>query len=142
MIRTVRGVGYQFALRKSIFGMSIFLRLLRYATRLLAGLRLTNSVRFHFAPDRVDFFSQSLQLQAAEASHAYETGGKAALKEYFARLETHVPRQTRPRRSARYRRPHRQRSQRELKNVGPRWTPGSQRRMLLSWPSQNRNTTW
>src|SRR5208283_3483450 len=74
---------------------SIFVRifLLFSATLLvcLAGIACTNWIRNRFAPEHRDFFSSSLSLQVSEASHAYETGGKQALKEYLARLETVFP---------------------------------------------------
>ena len=120
---------------KSIFG-RIFLLFTATLIVCFLGIELTNSVRFHFAPERRDFFSQSLSLQAAEASHAYDTGGKEALREYFARLERMFPGHhvlvdqhgidvlTGIDRSV------------DLKHAGPRWTPGSQSRMVLSWPTQ------
>jgi len=120
---------------------SIFVRifLLFCATLLvcLAGIELTNWLRNRFAPERHDFFSNSLSLQAAEASHAYESGGKEALKEYFARLESMFPGHhtlvdqngidvlTGTDRSA------------DLRHTGPHWSPGTQSRMLLAWPSRN-----
>jgi signal transduction histidine kinase len=119
---------------------SIFVRifLLFSATLLVcfAGLEFTNWVRNRFAPERRDFFSASLSLQAAEASHAYDTGGKAALREYFARLERMFPGHhalvdqhgidvlTGIDRNA------------DLRHAGPHWTPGTQSRMVLAWPAQ------
>jgi two-component system sensor histidine kinase CpxA len=120
---------------------SIFVRiLLLFCATLLvcfAGIELTNWVRNRFAPERHDFFSSSLSLQAAEASHAYESGGKEALQEYFSRLERMFPGHhtlvdgngmdvlTGTDRSA------------DLRHAGPHWTPGSQSRMLLAWPSHD-----
>jgi two-component system sensor histidine kinase CpxA len=119
---------------------SIFVRILFLFTVTLlvcfAGIVLTNRLRFYFAPDHRDFFSSSLSLQAAEASHAYETGGKEALREYFIRLERMFPGHhtlvdrngidllTGADRNA------------DLRNAGPHWTPGTQSRMVLAWPSQ------
>jgi len=119
---------------------SIFVRifLLFSATLLvcLAGIELTNWLRFRFGPERHDFFSASLSLQAQEASHAYDTGGKAALREYFSRLERMFPGHhalvdqhgidvlTGANRNA------------DLRHAGPHWTPGSQSRMIVAWPSQ------
>jgi two-component system sensor histidine kinase CpxA len=120
---------------------SIFVRifLLFCATLLVcvAGIELTNWLRNRFAPERHDFFSNSLSLQVAEASHAYESGGKEALKEYFNRLESVFPGHhtlvdksgidvlTGVDRSA------------DLRHAGPRWSPGTQSRMMLAWPSRD-----
>ena len=119
---------------------SIFVRifLLFSATLLLcsAGIELTNWARNRFGPERRDFFSASLSLQAQEASHAYETGGKDALREYFSRLEHMFPGHhslvdqngidvlTGVDRSA------------DLRHAGPHWSPGAQGRMIVAWPSQ------
>jgi len=119
---------------------SIFVRifLLFTATLLVcfAGIELTNWLRNRFAPERRDFFSASLSLQAQEASHAYDTGGKEALRDYFGRLERMFPGHhslvdrngidvlTGANRSA------------DLRHAGPHWTPGSQSRMVLAWPAQ------
>ena len=119
---------------------SIFVRifLLFTATLLVcfAGIELTNWLRNRFAPERRDFFSASLSLQAQEASHAYDTGGKEALRDYFSRLERMFPGHhslvdrngidvlTGANRSA------------DLRHAGPHWTPGSQSRMVLAWPAQ------
>ncbi len=119
---------------------SIFVRifLLFSATLLVcsAGIELTNWARNRFGPERRDFFSASLSLQAQEASHAYETGGKDALREYFSRLERMFPGHhslvdqrgidvlTGADRSA------------DLRHAGPRWSPGAQGRMIVAWPSQ------
>jgi signal transduction histidine kinase len=120
---------------KSIFG-RIFLLFSATLLVCFAGIELTNSLRYHFAPERHDFFSASLSLQAAEASHAYDTGGKEALREYFARLERMFPGHhalvdqhgidvlTGANRNA------------DLHHAGPHWTPGTQSRMVLSWPAQ------
>jgi signal transduction histidine kinase len=119
---------------------SIFVRifLLFVVTFLVcsAGILLTHQIRNRFAPERRDFFSSSLSLQAQEASHAYDTGGKEALREYFNRLERMFPGHhslvdqhgidvlTGADRSA------------DLKNSGPHWSPGTQSRMVLAWPAQ------
>ncbi len=120
---------------------SIFVRIfiLFSATLLVcfAGIELTNWLRFRFAPERKDFFSLSLSLQANEASHAYQSGGKEALREYFDRLEKMFPGHhvlidqhgidllTGVDRSA------------DANHAGPHWIPGSQGRMLLAWPSED-----
>jgi two-component system sensor histidine kinase CpxA len=119
---------------------SIFVKifLLFSATLLVcfAGIELTNWVRNRFAPGRHDFFSASLSLQAQEASHAYDSGGKEALREYFTRLERIFPGHhtlvdqhgidvlTGADRSA------------DLRHAGPHWNPGTQSRMVLAWPAQ------
>lgn len=119
---------------------SIFVRifLLFTATLLVcfAGIELTNRVRNRFAPERRDFFSSSLSLQAQEASHAYDSGGKEALRDYFTRLERMFPGHhtlvdqhgidvlTGADRSA------------DIRNTRPHWTPGTQSRMVLAWPAQ------
>ncbi len=120
---------------KSIF-VRIFLLFTATLVVCLAGIELTNWLRNRFAPERRDFFSASLSLQAAEASHAYETGGKEALREYFNRLERMFPGHhalvdqhgidvlTGIDRNA------------DLRHAGPRWSPGTQGRMVLAWPSQ------
>jgi two-component system sensor histidine kinase CpxA len=120
---------------------SIFVRIFLFfcATLLVcfAGIELTNWLRNGFAPERHDFFSRSLSLQVAEARHAYESGGKEALAEYFKRLESIFPGHhtlvdrngidvlTGKDRSA------------DLRHTGPKWTPGTESRMLLAWPSRD-----
>ncbi len=78
---------------------SIFVKILLwfFATLIvcLAGSTITNQFRNRFAPGRHDFFSRSLSLQVSDARHAYETGGKTALQQYFARLDTFFPEHTR-----------------------------------------------
>jgi signal transduction histidine kinase len=120
---------------------SIFVRifLLFSATLLvcLAGIELTNWVRNRFAPERHDFFSNSLSLQTAEASHAYESGGKEALKEYLSRLESMFPgHHTLVDRNGIDVLTGRDRSA-DLRHAGPHWSPGTQSRMLLAWPSRD-----
>jgi two-component system sensor histidine kinase CpxA len=121
---------------KSIF---VKILLLFCATLLvcLAGIELTNWLRNRYTPDRHDFFSRSLSLQVAEASHAYETGGKDALREYMARLESMFPGHhtlvdskgidvlTGFDHSA------------DLRHAGPHWSPATQSRMMLAWPSRD-----
>jgi signal transduction histidine kinase len=121
---------------KSIF-VKIFLLFCATLLVCLAGLELTNWLRNRYTPERHDFFSRSLSLQVAEASHAYETGGKVALREYVGRLESMFPGRhtlvdhngidvlTGADRSG------------ELRNAGPHWSPGTQSRMLLAWPSRD-----
>jgi two-component system sensor histidine kinase CpxA len=121
---------------------SIFARILLLFTATLlvclAGIELTNRLRYRFAPEHKDFFSDSLSLQAAEASHAYETGGKDALREYFTRLERMFPgHHTLVDRSGIDVLTGRNRSA-DLRAAGPHWTPGSQSRMIVSWPTQDR----
>lgn len=119
---------------------SIFVRifLLFTATLLVCGtgILLTNHMRFHIAPGNRDFFSNSLSLQAQEASHAYDAGGKPALRDYFTRLERMFPGHhslvdqngidvlTGADRNA------------DLAHAGPRWSPGTQSRMVVAWPAQ------
>jgi len=121
---------------KSIF-FKIFLLFTATLLLCIAGIELTNHLRYRFAPERQDFFSRSVSLQVAEASNAYETGGKEALKAYLARLEIMFPGHhtlvdrngidvlTGVDRSA------------DLRHAGTHWTPGTQNRMLLAWPSQD-----
>jgi two-component system sensor histidine kinase CpxA len=120
---------------------SIFVRifLLFSATLLVcfAGIELTNSLRYRFGPERNDFFSNSVSLQTAEASNAYETGGKESLRAYLHRLQILFPGRhvlvdgrgidllTGVNRSA------------DLRVAGRRWTPGTQSRMVLAWPSSD-----
>jgi len=120
---------------------SIFVRifLLFCATLLvcLSGIELTNWLRNRFAPERHDFFSNSLSLQVAEASHAYESGGKEALKQYFTRLERMFPgHHTLVDRNGIDVLTGRDRSA-DLRHAGPHWSPGTQSRMLLAWPSRD-----
>jgi two-component system sensor histidine kinase CpxA len=76
-------------------------------------------------------------MQVSEARHAYETGGRAALEEYFGRLDSFFP-------DAHSLVDERgidlvsgkDRSQ-ELVGVGPHWTPGTPRRMTIAWPSRD-----
>ena len=101
----------------------------------LTGSTITNQFRNRFAPGSHDFFSRTLALQVDEAQHAYETGGRASLQDYFARLEAYFPGT------------HLLVNQRginlatgqdisgELKDVGPRWSPGTESRMVIAWPS-------
>lgn len=103
----------------------------------LAGSMITNRFRNRFAPGRRDFFSRSLSFQVSDARYAYETGGRAALEEYFKRLDgffpgTHalvdqngVDLVTGKNRSE------------ELRTVGPHWSPGSESRMKIAWPSRD-----
>lgn len=120
---------------------SIFVKILLwfFATLVvcLAGSTITNQFRNRFAPGRHDFFSRSLSLQVSEARHAYETGGAPALQQYFTRLDTFFPGAhalvnqngvdlvTGKNRSA------------ELSKVGPHWSPGSESRMTIAWPSRD-----
>ena len=120
---------------------SIFIKILLWfaATLIvcLAGSAITNSFRNRFAPGRHDFFSRSLSLEVSEARHAYENGGKAELQEYFRRLDGFFPGA------------HalvnlngidlvtgKDRSQ-ELRKVGPHWSPGTERRMAIAWPTRD-----
>lgn len=103
----------------------------------LAGSTITSAIRNRLAPGRHDFFSRSLALQVSEARHAYEAGGKTGLQEYFSRLNAFFPGQhalvnaagidlvTGKDRSA------------ELQKVGPRWSPITDSRMALAWPSRD-----
>lgn len=120
---------------------SIFVKILLWflATLIvcLAGSSITNQFRNRSGPGRHDFFSRSLSLQVSEARHAYENGGKAALQEYFARLDSFFPGThalvdhngvdlvTGKNRSE------------ELRNVGPHWSPGTESRMTIAWPSRD-----
>ena len=120
---------------------SIFVRifLLFCATLLvcLAGIELTNWLRNRFAPERHDFFSNSLSLQVTEASHAYESGGKEGLTEYFQRLEKMFPgHHTLVDQNGIDVLSGRDRSA-DLRHTGPHWSPGTQSRMLLAWPSRD-----
>jgi hypothetical protein len=74
---------------------SIFVKILLWflATLIvcLAGSTITNQFRNRFAPGRRDFFSRALSFQVSDARHAYENGGRAALQEYFERLDSFFP---------------------------------------------------
>lgn len=103
----------------------------------LAGSTITSAIRNRLSPGRRDFFSRSLALQVSDAKQAYETGGKAGLQQYFARLDSFFPGEhalvdangvdlvTGNDRSA------------ELKNIGPHWSPVTDSRMALAWPSRD-----
>jgi two-component system sensor histidine kinase CpxA len=103
----------------------------------LAGLNFTYSFRNRFTPARHDFFSRTLSFQTIEAENAYETGGKAALAAYFARLDSYYPGThslvdqngidvlSGKNRKA------------ELRHIAPLWSPGTQSRMLTAWPSRD-----
>lgn len=103
----------------------------------LAGSTITSRFRNRFAPGRRDFFSRALSFQVSDARHAYETGGKAALQEYFSRLDAFFPGThalvddsgidlvTGKNRSE------------ELRKVGPHWSPGTESRMKIAWPSRD-----
>jgi two-component system sensor histidine kinase CpxA len=56
----------------------------------LAGSMFTGQWR-RLTPGRHDFLSRSLAFQLEEARDAYETGGDAGLRAYFARIERHFP---------------------------------------------------
>lgn len=121
---------------RSIFG-KILLWFLATLIVCLAGSTITNRIRNRFAPGRHDFFSRSLSLQVSEARNAYESGGRPALEGYFRILESFFPGQhalvdqngidlvTGRNRSA------------ELRAVGRRWSPGSESRMTIAWPSRD-----
>ncbi len=103
----------------------------------LAGSTFTSAIRNRLAPGRRDFFSRSLALQVSDAKHAYETGGKKGLQEYFARLDSFFPGEhalvdasgidlvTGKDRSV------------ELRKAGPRWSPVTDSRMAIAWPSRD-----
>jgi signal transduction histidine kinase len=121
---------------KSIF-VRIFLLFCVTLLVCLAGIELTNRLRNRFAPERHDFISSSLSLQVAEASHAYESGGKEALTMYFSRLERMFPgHHTLVDRNGVDLLTGRNRSA-DLRHAGPRWSPATQSRMLLAWPSRD-----
>jgi signal transduction histidine kinase len=120
---------------------SIFVKILLwfFATLIvcLAGSAITNQFRYRPGPGRHDFFSRSLALQVSDARHAYEIGGKDALQEYFTRLDSFFPGT------------HalvdqngidlatgRNRSE-EVRKLGPRWSPGTESRMAIAWPSRD-----
>ncbi len=120
---------------------SIFVKILLwfFATLIvcLAGSTITNQFRNRFAPGRHDFFSRSLSLQVSDARHAYETGGKSALQEYFARLDTFFPgAHALVDRNGTDLVTGKDRSE-ELRKVGPRWSPGTESRMAIAWPSRD-----
>jgi signal transduction histidine kinase len=101
----------------------------------LVGSTITNQFRNRFAPGSHDFFSRTLALQVDEARHAYETGGSRSLQSYFTRLEAYFPgthllvnQQGMDMATGRD-------ISSALKKVGPRWSPGTERRMVIAWPS-------
>jgi two-component system sensor histidine kinase CpxA len=124
-----------------MFVRSIFVKILLwfFVTLIvcLAGIGYTNDLRNRFDPGRHDFFSRSVSLQVSDAREAYETGGKPALQAYFARLEILMPGHhalvdehgidllTGVDRSA------------EVSNAGPHWSPASDSRMILAWPTRD-----
>ncbi len=118
---------------------SIFIKILVwFAVTLiicLAGFMITNQVRYRFAPGSRDFISRSLAFVVTEARHAYETGGRAALREYFARLETYFPGRHALVDAHGIDLATGRDISGELRNVGPRWSPATQRRMAILWPS-------
>ena len=57
----------------------------------LTGSAITNELRNRFGPGRRDFFSRSFAFQVDQARHAYETGGRTALKDYLDNLESYLP---------------------------------------------------
>jgi two-component system sensor histidine kinase CpxA len=103
----------------------------------LAGSTITSAIRNRLSPARHDFFSRSLALQVSDAKQAYEAGGKNGLQQYFARLDSFFPGEhalvdangidlvTGKDRSA------------ELRKVGPHWSPMTDRRMAIAWPSRD-----
>ena len=120
---------------------SIFVKILLWflATLIvcLAGFTITSVTRNRLSPGRRDFFSRSLALQVSDAKQAYETGGRQGLQAYFTRLHSFFPGA------------HalvdangidlvtgRNRSQ-ELRKVGPHWSPMTDRRMAIAWPSRD-----
>lgn len=73
---------------------SIFVKiLLWFAATLLVCLAASTMIAFHhrLAPGRRDFFSRSVSFQLDGARRAYESGGRAALQQYFARLQHFFP---------------------------------------------------
>ncbi len=120
---------------------SIFVKILLWflATLLvcLAGSTLTSRFRNRFAPGRHDFFSRSLSLQVSDARHAYDDGGKEALREYFDRLESFFPgTHALVDRNGIDLITGADRSQ-QLRIVGPHWSPGSESRMTIAWPTRD-----
>lgn len=120
---------------------SIFVKILLWfaATLIvcLAGSTITNHFRNRFGPGRHDFFSRSLSFQVSDARHAYETGGKAALREYFARLDSFFPgTHALVDRNGIDLVTGKDRSE-EIRKVGPRWSPGTESRMAIAWPSRD-----
>lgn len=103
----------------------------------LAGTTVTSAIRSRLSPGRRDFFSRSLALQVSDARQAYETGGKQSLEAYFVRLDSFFPGEhalvntegidlvTGKNRSE------------ELKNIGPHWSPVTDSRMAIAWPSRD-----
>ncbi len=118
---------------------SIFVKILLWfvATLIvcLAGSTVTTVIRNRLSPGRHDFFSRSLALQVSDAKQAYEEKGRAGLQEYFTRLDSFFPGEhalvtadgidlvTGKDRSA------------ELRKIGPHWSPLTDRRMAIAWPS-------
>lgn len=103
----------------------------------LAGSTITSATRNRLSPGRHDFFSRSLALQVSDAKQAYETGGRKGLEDYFTRLNSLFPGE------------HalvdtngidlvtgNDRSQ-ELSKVGPHWSPITDSRMAIAWPSRD-----
>lgn len=103
----------------------------------LAGSTVTSAIRNRLSPNRHDFFSRSLALQVSDAKQAYETGGKKGLQQYFTRLDSFFPGEhalvdtngidlvTGRDRST------------ELRQVGPHWSPMTDSRMAIAWPSRD-----
>ena len=103
----------------------------------LAGSTITSVIRNRLSPGRHDFFSRSLSLQVSDARHAYETGGRQELQAYFGRLDSFFPGEhalvdvhgidlvSGKDRSA------------ELRKVGPHWSPVTDSRMALAWPTRD-----
>ena len=101
----------------------------------MLGAIYTYSVHNRPDPTRHDFMSRSLSLQLSEATHAYEFGGKPALKAYFARLGSFMPGThallnangidlvTGKNRTA------------EMPHLGRFWNPFERGRFLMVWPS-------
>jgi hypothetical protein len=121
---------------KSIF-VKILLWFLATLIVCLTGSTITSAIRNRLSPGRRDFFSRSLALQVSDAKSAYDSGGKRALQEYFQRLDSFFPGAhalvddkgidlvTGKGRSA------------ELRKIGPHWSPLTDRRMELAWPSRD-----
>jgi two-component system sensor histidine kinase CpxA len=121
---------------KSIF-VKVLLWFLATLIVCLAGSTITSAVRNRLAPGRHDFFSRSLALQVSDARTAYESGGRPALQAYFKRLDSFFPGSHRlvdsngidlvtgKDRSA------------ELREVGPHFSPVTDSRMALAWPTRD-----
>jgi two-component system sensor histidine kinase CpxA len=120
---------------------SIFVKILLWfvATLIvcLAGSTITSATRNRLAPGRRDFFSRSLVLQVSDAKQAYESGGRQGLQEYFTRLNSIFPGEHalvdtngidlvtgKDRRQ-------------ELLTIGPHWSPVTDSRMAIAWPSRD-----